>query len=194
MQDNAANPAPGPWGGPNGEDRAEIETALALLAVGPGSVFVDAGCGGGRFALAACALAGPSGRIAALDSDGKYLGALRREAEARRFRNVVILRADMTRGVPVAANAADACLAAGVLHMPMVWRALPDVFREFARILRPGGRLVVSLRLLRDAPAGPPSPDVRARRRLEDAAAACGLARLAERPFGFQRFLAFQKS
>lgn len=167
---------------------------MGLLAVGPGCVFVDAGCGGGRYALAAADLAGAQGLVAAFDFDGKYLGELRREAAARGMGRMAVFRADLTRGIALAPGLAHACLAAGVLHMPQVRRALSEVFQEFARILRPGGRLGILQRLLRDAPVGPPSPDACARRRLETAATAHGLALSAARDFGFNQLLVFQKS
>jgi len=179
----------GPW--PH-DHEADDET-LSLLGVGPGCVFLDAGCGAGEIALSAAAQTGPLGRVVAFDLDGARLFALRKDASAAKL-PLLVLRADLTQGVPLADGAADACLAAGVLHMPMVWRELSHIFSEFGRILKPGGKLGVSLRLMRDAPVGPPAPDARARKRIVDEAAKSGLILDAERDFGFQRFLSFRKS
>ncbi len=108
-------------------------------AARPGARWLELGAGEGAFTLALADLLRPGGRIVALDRDAS---ALRRLAEAlpRRFpeRELEIRTGDFRDGLP--AGPFDGVLAANSLHFvdePVA------ILRRVARVVRPGGRLIV---------------------------------------------------
>ena len=95
----------------------------------------DLGCGTGEVTAA---LAPFVARVVAVDRSGEMLQAARRRL--REARNVEIRRGEL-EAVPIADGELDAATLLLVLHH------LPDpadVLKETARILRPGGRLLIS--------------------------------------------------
>lgn len=113
--------------------------ALERAEVRPGETVVDLGCGRGRDVLRAAALVGPRGRATGVDASEAMLAAAR-AAVPPGLENVTFVRSDL------AALALDAASADVVVSSCAVNHA-PDkaaVFREVHRVLRPGGRFVVS--------------------------------------------------
>lgn len=129
--------------GPSSHQPHAASRVLDALGLGPGSVFVDLGCGPGDYALDAAVRVGPGGAVLALDTWGRVLTELRAEAARRGLASLLPLRADITAPLPVAAHRVDACLLAMVLHMPGRAERLGLVLDEVRRTLRPGGRLGV---------------------------------------------------
>ena len=112
-------------------DGAVVESFLADLDAG--SRLVDAGCGQGTPVLDRL----PAG----VDAVGVDLSAAQLRL-AEEVTDAGLVRGDMTR-LPVAADAVDAVTAMGsVIHVPIGQH--PSVYREFARVLRPGGRLLLT--------------------------------------------------
>jgi ubiquinone/menaquinone biosynthesis C-methylase UbiE len=113
------------------------EQLVSLSGIGPGHVVVDAATGTGFAAIAASPLAGPAGRVIAVDLSAGMLDVARRHAGLAGDAPIEWLQADAS-----ALSAIDACsidvvtCAAGLLYMP-VRQALD----EWARILKPGGRV-----------------------------------------------------
>ncbi|MGH8994344.1 MAG: class I SAM-dependent methyltransferase [Acidimicrobiia bacterium] len=100
----------------------------------PVGVTVDLGCGTGRVAKA---LAGPPARhVIAVDRSSGMLAVARHQVPSS---GVLLLRAD-ARALPLHDQSVDSVVCSGVLHHMATW---PDALREAARILRPGGRLIV---------------------------------------------------
>ncbi len=98
----------------------------------PAGVAVDAACGTGRWAAL---LADRGHRVVGVDNSPDMLARARPRVPDAEFRT-----GDLHR-LPVADGAADLVVCALALtHVP----ELPPVFAEFARVLRPGGHLVVS--------------------------------------------------
>jgi ArsR family transcriptional regulator len=107
----------------------------ALLALLPPEWTVaDLGCGTGALTAE---LAGSVARVVAVDQSAAMLRAARRRCEGQP--NVELHRADL-EALPLADRSCDAALA--LLSLGWV-AALEPVLAEAARILRPGGRLVV---------------------------------------------------
>lgn len=112
--------------------------ALDQAGPQPGETVVDLGCGRGGDVLRAAALVGPAGRAVGVDLSEEMLAeASRRTARAT---NVRLVRS------PLAPLALESASADAVVSNCAINHA-PDkeaVFREIRRVLRPGGRFVVS--------------------------------------------------
>lgn len=122
------------YDGPNAMIEMEQSVVHSLLApsLRPGAVVLDAACGTGRHAAW---LEAQGCRTLGIDLTATMLD--RASSVARRTR---LVQADL-RALPLATGCVDASVCALALcHMPHLKPAL----RELARVLRPGGRLVVS--------------------------------------------------
>ena len=111
---------------------------LGVLAPGPGDVAVDVGCGAGAEVRRLSRLVGPGGRAVGVEPDP----GLRAEAERR-------AAAESSSARYVDGDAGDLPFPDGsidVLRCERVFQHLPEpeaATREFARVLAPGGRVVV---------------------------------------------------
>lgn len=96
-------------------------------------VIVDLGAGTGRVAQH---LAVGGRHVIAVDRSRQMLLQARPKLPADR---AVLLRAD-ARALPIEDSAVDTVVCSGVLHHIPAW---PDAIHEIARVLKPGGRLIV---------------------------------------------------
>ena len=116
---------------PNGSDAALIDELLAALPADPD--VLDVGCGDGERTLANL----PAGSLG-LDFSRRALALATEAVPAAR-----LLQADMT-AIPIRADAVDGITAYhAVFHVARDQH--PAVYREFGRVLRPGGTLLLSL-------------------------------------------------
>jgi ubiquinone/menaquinone biosynthesis C-methylase UbiE len=127
------------------------DEVLRRLAVAPGMVVADVGAGTGYFTLPLAAAVGPSGRVHAVDLQREMLDLL-----GPRVTDGLVV--DLVR-----ADAAETSLvdeSVDLVFTANLWHELDDTGRalaEFARILRPEGRLaIVDWRVDVDQPPGPP--------------------------------------
>lgn len=117
------------------ESRAHREVAR-LLAAGPGQRLLDLGCATGR-ALASMARQFPGSELLGLD-----LSPFMVEWARERSPGAEIMHGDATR-LPWAAASIDAVTAIHLLgHVP--GKVAATVLGEAARVLRPGGRLILA--------------------------------------------------
>jgi len=132
----------------SGTESLSCGGALDLAAPQPGEVLVDLGCGRGGDLLRALDRVGPSGAVLGVDATPAMVEAARLRLAP--YPNARVVRGDLA-GVPVPDGLADVVVSNCAINHALDKAA---VYREVARLLRPGGRVVVS-----DVVSEAPLPD-----------------------------------
>jgi arsenite methyltransferase len=125
----------------------------ALAALKPGEVVLDLGSGGGFDVFIAGRKVGAAGRVIGVDMTPEMLAKARRNIAGYRKEtglDNVEFRLGEIEHLPAADNGVDVIISNCVINLSP---DKPQVWREMARVLKPGGRVAVSdLALLRPLP------------------------------------------
>jgi arsenite methyltransferase len=106
----------------------------------PGETVLDVGCGSGTDLIIAARRVGPEGRAIGVDFSEEMARTAEEAVRKAKLKNVEVRRGEAT-ALPVEDAAVDLVVANGVVN-----HLIPDklaAFREIARVLEPGGRLLL---------------------------------------------------
>lgn len=112
----------------------------ALAELTAEETVLDLGCGGGLDVFLAARSVGPRGRVIGLDMTPEMIAKARENAEKGNYTNVEFKVAKIEE-LPVPDNSVDVVISNCVINHA---RDKSTVFREVHRVLRPGGRMLVS--------------------------------------------------
>jgi SAM-dependent methyltransferase len=132
-------------------ERAQLPEAAILASLGcgnptavaelrPGERVLDLGSGGGIDVILSARRVGPTGRAIGLDMTDEMLDMARRNAAEAGVENVEFVRGTI-ESIPLPGASVDVVISNCVINLAADKAA---VFREIARVLRPGGRVGVS--------------------------------------------------
>lgn len=121
--------------------RADLVPAwFEALALGPGDVVADLGCGPGYVSLRAAEVVGPKGRVYAVDRAAEALAYLERLQAEQGVSWITRLTADVAEVDPAAVPAAKALLTMMLHHNTDA----PKLLRNLARLLPSGGVALIA--------------------------------------------------
>jgi arsenite methyltransferase len=132
-------------------ERQELPEAAVLASLGCGNPIavaelrdgervLDLGSGGGIDVLLSARRVGPTGRAIGLDMTDEMLALAQRNAAEAGATNVEFIRGQI-EDIPLPAESVDVVISNCVINLAADKSA---VFREIARVLRPGGRMGVT--------------------------------------------------
>ncbi len=132
-------------------EREELPDAAVLASLGCGNPIavadlhegervLDLGSGGGIDVLLSAKRVGPTGRAIGLDMTDEMLALAQRNALEAGVSNVEFVRGHI-EDIPLPADSVDVVISNCVINLAA---DKPAVFREIARVLRPGGRIGIT--------------------------------------------------
>jgi SAM-dependent methyltransferase len=113
---------------------------IAVADLNPGERVLDLGSGGGIDVLLSAKRVGPTGRAFGLDMTDEMLALAQRNLAEVGATNVEFLKGHI-EAIPLPADSIDVVISNCVVNLAA---DKPSVFREVARVLRPGGRIGIT--------------------------------------------------
>jgi SAM-dependent methyltransferase len=113
---------------------------IAVAALHEGERVLDLGSGGGIDVLLSARRVGPAGRVFGLDMTDEMLALAQRNIAEAGATNVELLKGHI-EAIPLPAASVDVVISNCVVNLAA---DKPAVFREVARVLRPGGRVGIT--------------------------------------------------
>jgi arsenite methyltransferase len=113
---------------------------VALAGLRRADVVLDLGSGAGIDLFLAAKKVGPLGRVIGIDMTDEMIAKARENIRAGNFTNVEV-RKGLIEELPVESNSVDWVISNCVINLSP---EKPRVFREIARVLKPGGQMLVS--------------------------------------------------
>ena len=120
---------------------AGVGNPLAIAPLRPGMVVLDHACGAGMDLLLAARRIGPSGRAIGVDMTPAMRASARRAAHQAGLADRVEILDGLMEDLPLPDASVDVVLSNGVVNLAP---DKPRVFAEIARVLKPGGRLMLA--------------------------------------------------
>lgn len=134
---------PPPAAGKSSFDLVDPQKVFAEMNLQPDSVLLDVACGIGNYTVAAAEFIGDRGAIHAVDLWAEGIAILQQRVRELGLTHIYAGVVDVSRHLPLSDASTDVALLATVLHDLVEDGAAAGAIREVARVLRPGGRLVV---------------------------------------------------
>jgi demethylmenaquinone methyltransferase/2-methoxy-6-polyprenyl-1,4-benzoquinol methylase len=135
----------------------EVRTAIADLHLSPGSRGLDVGCGVGLYALWLAEVIGPTGQVMGIDTVPERVAAAQRLVGTRLTPGRLDFQHGDGTAIAVADRSFDWVWCADVLHH------IDDAvvaLKEFMRVVRPGGRILIKESQVMSALFLPGYPDL----------------------------------
>lgn len=158
----------------------DVSDLLKKVDVGPGQVVADLGCGGGGHFVAPTAVTvGSSGLVYAVDIQKKVLNSLEASLKLQNIGNVKLVWSNLedVGAADIPDNSCDIAFIANVLFQNDQHEA---IMREAARIVLPGGKLVVVDWKHYKTPFGPPDERRITSNRVKEIGSTIGLQSIQE--------------
>lgn len=125
---------------------AGVSNVAVFADVPPGAMVLDLGCGAGLDSLIAARRVGPTGQVIGVDFSEAMLRQARQAATEAGINNVEFHQAD-AENLCLDDASIDVALVNGIFNLNP---ARDHIFRELARVVRPGGAVYAAELILRE--------------------------------------------